>query len=129
MWLTRSLGVNLHPTSLPGGRLGPQAYVGASGCDHVSHPELFLPDDFVAGAPPDDLNALGQKWGNPLYDWEALEQQGYRWWVERMRRTLGLIDVFRIDHFRGFAAYWAVPAAAETAREGAWAAAEASGGA
>jgi 4-alpha-glucanotransferase len=95
-------------------------YVAADSCDHAAHPEIFVPGDLVAGAPPDPLNDLGQKWGNPLYDWGALAREGYRWWIERMRRTLGLVDVFRIDHFRGFAAYWAVPAAAETAREGHW---------
>jgi 4-alpha-glucanotransferase len=229
MWLTRSIGVNLHPTSLPGGRLGAEAYafvdwlavagarfwqvlplnppdeygspyastsafatwpglladpeaavapselrrfeqqnaywigdwvgfagsdaladqvrferewsalrayaaeqgvrligdvpiyVAADSCDHAAHADIFLPGDFVAGAPPDPLNDRGQKWGNPLYDWKALAQQSYRWWVERMRRTLGLVDAFRIDHFRGFVDYWAVPAAAETAREGHWA--------
>jgi 4-alpha-glucanotransferase len=228
MWLTRSAGVNLHPTSLPGGRLGPEAfvfvdwlaaagarfwqvlplnppdeygspyasasafatwrglladpdapvarserqlfeaenaywigdwvdfeggdalgdqvrfqrewsalrsyaaerdvrligdvpiYVAVGSCDHAAHPEIFRPGDFVAGAPPDPLNELGQKWGNPLYDWDALARQGYRWWTERLRRILGLVDVFRIDHFRGFAGYWAVPAGAETAREGHW---------
>jgi 4-alpha-glucanotransferase len=228
MWLTRSIGVNLHPTSLPSGRLGPDAYafvdwlaaagarfwqvlplnppdqygspyastsafatwpglladpeaavgpselrrfasenaywiddwvgfaggdalaeqvrfqrewsalrtyaakrdvrligdvpiyVAAGSSDHAAHPEIFRPGDFVAGAPPDPLNELGQKWGNPLYDWGVLARQGYRWWIERMRRTLGLVDVFRVDHFRGFVGYWTVPAAAETAREGHW---------
>jgi 4-alpha-glucanotransferase len=94
-------------------------YVGAGSCDHAAHPELFLPDGYVAGAPPDPLNALGQKWGNPLYDWDALSREGYRWWTERLRRMLGLFDAFRIDHFRGFVDYWAVPAR-ETAREGHW---------
>lgn len=228
MWLTRSLGVNLHPTSLPEGRLGPDAYafvdwladagarfwqvlplnppdehgspyasasafaawpgllaepeaavslsesrrferenaywirdwvefagaaalaeqvrlqrewsalrayaavrgvrivgdmpiyVAAGSCDHLAHAELFLPGDFVAGAPPDPLNDLGQMWGNPLYDWEALAREGYRWWIERMRRMLGLVDVFRIDHFRGFAGYWAVPVTAPSACDGHW---------
>ena len=60
----------------------------------------------MAGAPPDALNEIGQKWGNPLYDWEAIARDGYRWWTERLRRMLGLVDVFRIDHFRGFAGYW-----------------------
>lgn len=96
-------------------------YVAAGSCDHAAHPEIFLPGDFVAGAPPDPLNERGQKWGNPLFDWRALESQGYHWWIERMRRTLDLVDVFRIDHFRGFAGYWAVPAAAATARDGHWA--------
>jgi len=96
-------------------------YVAVDGCDHVAHPELFLPlGEVVAGAPPDDLNELGQLWGNPLYDWEALRRTGYRWWIERMRRVLELVDRFRIDHFRGFAGFWTVPAGAETARDGWW---------
>ncbi len=95
-------------------------YVAADSCDHAARPEIFLPGDFVAGAPPDSLNDSGQKWGNPLYDWPALSRNGYRWWIERMRRMLGLADLFRIDHFRGFAGYWTVPAAAATAREGHW---------
>ena len=96
-------------------------YVAVDGCDHRAHPQLFLPlDELVAGAPPDDLNDLGQLWGNPLYDWQAMAADDYRWWVERMRRVLDLVDVFRIDHFRGFAGYWTVPAGAETAREGWW---------
>jgi 4-alpha-glucanotransferase len=94
-------------------------YVAPGGCDHRSHPELFLPADLVAGAPPDALGPEGQKWGNPLYDWDALARSGYRWWIERFRRVLALVDVFRIDHFRGFAAFWAVPAAGP-AREGRW---------
>jgi 4-alpha-glucanotransferase len=227
MWLSRSLGVNLHPTSLPGGRLGPEAYafvdwlaaagarfwqvlplnppdahgspyasvsafaaspglladpdavvepwelrrfeadnaywigdwidfaggdalaeqvrfqrewsalrayaakrdvrligdvpiyVATDGCDFAAHPEIFLPGEFVAGAPPDALNELGQIWGNPLYDWTALARDEYRWWTERLRRMLGLFDAFRVDHFRGFADYWAVPAGG-TAQEGHW---------
>jgi 4-alpha-glucanotransferase len=96
-------------------------YVAVDGCDHTAYPELFLPlDEVVAGAPPDDLNDLGQLWGNPLYDWDAIAATGYRWWVDRMRRVLELVDVFRIDHFRGFAGYWTVAAGAETAREGWW---------
>ena len=96
-------------------------YVAVDGCDHTAHPELFLPlDQVVAGAPPDELNDLGQLWGNPLYDWDAMARTGYRWWIDRMRRVLDLVEVFRIDHFRGFAGYWTVPAGAETAREGRW---------
>ena len=87
----------------------------------ATHPELFLPlEEVVAGAPPDDLNALGQLWGNPLYDWTFAARSGYRWWIERMRRVLDLVDVFRLDHFRAFAAYWTVPAGAATARHGWW---------
>ncbi|HSO02194.1 MAG TPA: 4-alpha-glucanotransferase, partial [Gaiellaceae bacterium] len=96
-------------------------YVAGDGCDHRAHPELFQPVDVVvAGAPPDDLSDDGQLWGNPLYDWPANARGGYRWWIARMRRALELADMFRIDHFRGFAAYWAVPAGDETARGGHW---------
>ena len=96
-------------------------YVAVDGCDHRTHPELFLrTEDVVAGAPPDDLNAFGQLWGNPLYDWTFAARSHYRWWIERMRRVLDLVDVFRIDHFRAFAAYWTVPASAATARHGWW---------
>lgn len=96
-------------------------YVAIDGCDHAMHPELFLPiEEVVAGVPPDSLNELGQLWGNPLYDWDGLAGSGYHWWVERMRRTLGLVDVVRLDHFRGFVAFWTVAADADTARDGWW---------
>jgi 4-alpha-glucanotransferase len=94
-------------------------YVSPGGCDHRSHPELFQ-SGFVAGAPPDAYSSSGQLWGNPLYDWPALQRRGYRWWIERVRRTLDLFDLARIDHFRGLVAYWAVPAGARTARGGSW---------
>ncbi len=98
-------------------------YVAPGGSDHLAHPELFLPlAEGVAGAPPDDLNPGGQLWGNPLYDWEAVAATGYRWWIERMRRVLAFVDRFRIDHFRGFAAYWTVPSGADNARAGWWSA-------
>jgi 4-alpha-glucanotransferase len=94
-------------------------YVSPGGCDHRFHPELFQ-SGLVAGAPPDAYSTNGQLWGNPLYDWPALQRRGYRWWVERVRRTLDLFDLARIDHFRGLVAYWAVPARARTARGGSW---------
>ena len=94
-------------------------YVSPGGCDHRLHPELFQ-SGFVAGAPPDAYSRTGQLWGNPLYDWPALQRRGYRWWVERVRRTLDLFDLARIDHFRGLVAYWAVPAGARTAIGGTW---------
>jgi 4-alpha-glucanotransferase len=94
-------------------------YVAPESADHALHPELFQAG-VVAGAPPDAFSASGQLWGNPLYDWPALQRRRYRWWVERLRRTLGQFDVARIDHFRGFVAYWAVPAGARTARAGTW---------
>jgi len=94
-------------------------YPADGSCDHRSHPELFR-EGVVAGAPPDDLGPEGQTWGNPLFDWDAVAADGYRWWIERLRRTLSLVDMTRIDHFRGFAAYWTIPADAATAIEGRW---------
>jgi 4-alpha-glucanotransferase len=94
-------------------------YVAPGGADHVSRPELFQAGA-VAGVPPDAFSDDGQLWGNPLYDWGALRATGFRWWIERFRRTFELVDVTRVDHFRGFVAYWAVPEANETAREGTW---------
>jgi 4-alpha-glucanotransferase len=94
-------------------------YVAAGGADHVSRPELFR-RGLVAGAPPDAFSAAGQLWGNPVYDWSALRREGYRWWIERFRRTFELVDLTRIDHFRGFVAYWAVSARAKTAKYGSW---------
>jgi 4-alpha-glucanotransferase len=94
-------------------------YVSPDGADERFWPELFV-DGAVAGAPPDAYSDLGQLWGNPLYDWPALRRRRYRWWVERIRRTLSLFDLARIDHFRGLVSYWAVPAGARTAVDGAW---------
>jgi 4-alpha-glucanotransferase len=94
-------------------------YVSPGSADHRAHPELFA-EGFVAGAPPDAYATEGQLWGNPLYDWPALQRRRYRWWVERVRRTLELFDLARIDHFRGFVAYWAVPEAASNAIGGRW---------
>jgi 4-alpha-glucanotransferase len=94
-------------------------YVAGDGADHRSHPELFQ-RGVVSGVPPDDFSRSGQLWGTPLYDWDALRRSGFRWWTERLRRTFELVDVTRIDHFRGFVAYWAVPAGRRTARRGSW---------
>jgi 4-alpha-glucanotransferase len=94
-------------------------YVAPGSADHRAHPWMFR-DDFVAGAPPDAYSSVGQLWGNPLYDWPALRRRRYRWWVERLRRTMSLFDLARIDHFRGFVSYWAVPAGARTAASGFW---------
>ena len=94
-------------------------YVAGGGADHRAHPELFQ-QGVVAGVPPDDFSATGQLWGNPLYDWQELRRTGYRWWIERFRRAFAQVDVTRIDHFRGFVAYWAVPAPARTAKDGRW---------
>jgi 4-alpha-glucanotransferase len=94
-------------------------YVAPGSADHRAHPELFQ-TGLLAGAPPDSFSETGQLWGNPLYAWPALRRRRYRWWVERLRRTLELFDLARIDHFRGFVAYWAVPAGAPTAASGSW---------
>jgi 4-alpha-glucanotransferase len=94
-------------------------YVAPDGADFALHPELFR-HDAVAGAPPDALSRTGQLWRNPLYDWPALRRSGFRWWIERLRRTFELVDLARLDHFRGFVSYWAVPRGARTARAGRW---------
>jgi 4-alpha-glucanotransferase len=94
-------------------------YVAPGSYDQKAWPELFL-DGVVAGVPPDAFTAAGQRWGNPIYDWPALQRQGYRWWVERFRRVFDLYDMARIDHFRAFVAYWAVPAGDRDARGGTW---------
>ena len=74
----------------------------------------------VSGVPPDYFSETGQLWGHPVYDWNVLQQEGYRWWIERIARSLDFFDLIRIDHFRGLVAYWEVPAAAKTAQEGRW---------
>ena len=94
-------------------------YVAQDSVDHRTHRDLFL-SGLVAGAPPDDLGPKGQHWGNPLFDWEAVARDGYRWWIERLRRLLALVDLTRIDHFRGFAQFWAIPEDAPDARSGSW---------
>src|SRR4051794_27591754 len=92
-------------------------YVAPRGADHRAHPHLFQ-KGWVAGTPPDAYSDDGQLWGNPLYNWPAMRRDGYRWWVERMRRTFELYDLARIDHFRGFVAYWPAPARARRALAG-----------
>jgi 4-alpha-glucanotransferase len=94
-------------------------YVSLDGADHRAHPALFRKGE-VAGVPPDAFAETGQLWGNPLYDWAAMRADGYRWWIERLRRTFELVDLTRIDHFRGFVSYWAVPEGNATAQEGRW---------
>ena len=94
-------------------------YVAMNGSDHRAHPDLFQ-TGAVAGVPPDLFAETGQLWGNPLYDWSAMHAEGYRWWIERFRRTFELVDLTRLDHFRGFVSYWAVPAWEPTAEHGRW---------
>ncbi len=100
-------------------------FVSYDSADVWTHPELFELDGErkpirVAGVPPDYFSATGQRWGNPLYRWDVLEARGFDWWVERMRRAGELFDMIRLDHFRGFDAYWAIPAQDETAVNGEW---------
>jgi len=95
-------------------------YVAEDSADCWRRPDLFR-FDAVAGVPPDYFSATGQLWGNPLYRWERMAEDGYAWWVKRMRAALRQFDVVRIDHFRGFEAYWEVPAGEKTAVNGRWA--------
>jgi len=100
-------------------------FVSPDSSDVWANPELFLLDErrrprFVVGVPPDYFSAAGQLWGNPVYNWDALRATGYRWWIDRIRTLLGHVDVIRLDHFRGFAAAWHVPAGAKTAQSGEW---------
>jgi len=100
-------------------------YVDADSADVWSHRHLFEVDDHghrmrVAGVPPDGFSATGQLWGNPLYRWDRLAADDFAWWKARLGRALALHDRVRIDHFRAFSAYWAVPADAPDARTGAW---------
>jgi 4-alpha-glucanotransferase len=94
-------------------------YIAADSADAWEHPELF---DFtaLAGVPPDYFSATGQLWGNPLYRWDRMKALGYGWWIERMRASLAMFDLVRLDHFRGFEAYWSVPAGERTAEHGQW---------
>src|SRR5262245_46489261 len=94
-------------------------YVSDAGADVAERPELF-DTRILGGAPPDDFSRNGQLWGNPTYRWEVVRTQGWRWWIERLRRTFELVDLCRIDHFRGFVSYWGVRAGARTARCGRW---------
>ena len=100
-------------------------FVAADSSDAWANPEIFLFDEErkpvkVAGVPPDYFSATGQLWGNPLYNWEKLRDTNYNWWVERVRANLSTCDIIRIDHFRGFEAYWAVPYGDDTAINGQW---------
>src|SRR5687767_4842752 len=100
-------------------------FVAHNSADVWAQPRLFkLNDDgkpsVVAGVPPDAFSETGQLWGNPIYDWERMQADGFAWWVARVRETLKIVDVIRLDHFRGFASFWEVPAGHETAERGRW---------
>ena len=100
-------------------------YVDYDSVDVWSNPHLFKLDDnlsplYVAGVPPDYFSKTGQRWGNPVYDWKKMRETGYSWWFKRFEHNLRLFDMIRIDHFRGFVAYWEIPAEEKTAVQGRW---------
>ncbi|MFQ5340442.1 MAG: 4-alpha-glucanotransferase, partial [Anaerolineae bacterium] len=100
-------------------------FVAYDSAETWSNPDLFYFDEagkptVVAGVPPDYFSPTGQLWGNPLYRWDVMAETGYTWWIERFRAALGLFDIVRVDHFRGFEAYWEVPATEKTAVKGRW---------
>ncbi len=100
-------------------------FVGYDCADTWTHPDLFYFDKefkptVVAGVPPDFFSRTGQLWGNPLYDWKKHKISGYTWWIERIQNTLDMVDIIRLDHFRGFAGYYEIPADAKTAEIGKW---------
>lgn len=100
-------------------------FVAFDSSDAWANPDIFLFDESrnpvkVAGVPPDYFSATGQLWGNPLYNWDKLEEEHFEWWVKRIKANLKVSDIIRIDHFRGFAAYWAVPFGESTAINGEW---------
>lgn len=100
-------------------------FVSYDSADVWTHPEMFELDENlrpirVSGVPPDYFSATGQRWGNPLYKWGLLAERGFDWWVARIRRSLTLYDVIRLDHFRGFEAFWSIPAEEDTAVNGQW---------
>jgi len=100
-------------------------FVAHDSADVWAHPDLvFMNEDgtpsVVAGVPPDYFSATGQLWGNPLYRWDVHAQDGYAWWLERFKAVLSMVDIVRLDHFRGFIGYWEIPGDAETAIDGRW---------
>ncbi len=100
-------------------------FIAYDSADLWSHKDIFSVDDvgnlqFVAGVPPDYFSATGQLWGNPLYKWKKMEEDDFLWWRQRFKQMLELIDIIRIDHFRGFDAYWEIPGGASTAEKGRW---------
>ncbi len=100
-------------------------FVAGDSADVWANPELFFLDEHgnptvVAGVPPDVFSPTGQLWGNPLYRWDEHKRTGYAWWIKRVKSTLKMVDMIRLDHFRGFAGYYEIPAADETAEHGQW---------
>ena len=100
-------------------------FVGKDSADAWSHPELFKRDENgsfnkISGVPPDNFSPTGQLWGNPVYDWQVHEKTDFSWWKERIKRTMEMVDILRIDHFRGFDAYFEIDASENTAEHGIW---------
>jgi 4-alpha-glucanotransferase len=100
-------------------------FVSYDSADVWTHPDIFrlhedLSPEVVAGVPPDAFSETGQRWGNPLYNWEALKSRGYDWWIQRMRWAVETCDIVRLDHFRGYEACWEIPADEPTAENGHW---------
>jgi 4-alpha-glucanotransferase len=100
-------------------------FVAHDSSDVWSARELFYLDEdgqptFIAGVPPDYFSETGQRWGNPLYRWDRMRADGFMWWIQRLRSVLSMVDIVRIDHFRGFEAYWEIPASEQTAVKGRW---------
>lgn len=100
-------------------------YVAEDSSDVWKNPHLFKLDENliptkIAGCPPDGFNDTGQLWGNPIYNWEAMEEDGYKWWIERIKHSFKQVNILRLDHFRGFESYWEIDYGAETAEHGQW---------
>lgn len=121
-WLPLKAYANAHGIRIIGDA---PIFVAYDSADVWANPTLFYLDTagqptVIAGVPPDYFSATGQRWGNPLYRWDRMAATGYAWWIERIRNALTTVDILRIDHFRGFAAYWEIPAEEETAINGHW---------
>ena len=121
-WLRLKAYANEHHIEIVGDM---PIYVAADSADVWAQPHFFKTDTVgkptcVAGCPPDEFSETGQLWGNPIYDWEAMDKDGYAWWIERLRESFKIYDIVRIDHFRGFESYWEVPADSETSASGKW---------
>ena len=121
-WLRLKAYANEHHIEIVGDM---PIYVAVDSAAVWAQPHFFKTDAVgkptcVAGCPPDEFSETGQLWGNPIYDWEAMDKDGYAWWIERLRESFKIYDIVRIDHFRGFESYWEVPADSETSATGKW---------
>ena len=121
-WLRLKAYANEHHIEIVGDM---PIYVAADSADVLAQPHFFKTDAVgkptcVSGCPPDEFSDTGQLWGNPIYDWEAMDKDGYAWWIERLRESFKIYDIVRIDHFRGFESYWEVPADSDTSATGKW---------